>query len=43
MRVISVNSVKVIFAAVSATVLGTAGTSVQAFKPDYESHGHTMI
>ena len=43
MRVIAVNSIKVICAAVSAAVLGTAGTSVQAFKPEYESHGHTMI
>ena len=39
----SVNCVKVACAAISAAVLGTAGTSVQAFKPDYEAYGHTMI
>lgn len=39
----SVNGVKVACAAVSAAVLGMAGNSVQAFKPEYESHGHTMI
>ena len=43
MRVISVNSIKVVCAAVSAVVLSTSGSFVHAFKPEYESYGHTMI